>query len=65
VVESEHREGERCWDAGWEGHKLAQLLRLARLPLHQKLNWLEGAQRVVRELQRSAPSTASDDPPEQ
>lgn len=41
---------ERVWDRGWDGHALAQLRRLARLPLPDKLDWLESAQRVVAHL---------------
>jgi hypothetical protein len=48
---------ERAWEAGWEGHSLAQLRRLARLPLWEKLAWLEEAQRLAARLaaQRGAP----------
>ena len=34
------------WDRGWEEHKRRQLVRLARLPFAQKLEWLEEAQRL-------------------
>ena len=44
---------EQLWESGWEGHSLAQRRRLARLPLSEKLRWLEEAQRVVAHLQRS------------
>lgn len=36
---------ERLWERGFEGHERAQLLRLAKLPLADKLDWLEQAQR--------------------
>ena len=38
------------WDSGWDEHKKRQLRRLARLPLSQKLAWLEEAQRVAEKL---------------
>jgi len=38
---------ERAWDVGWEGHELAQLRRRAALPLAQKIQWLEDAQRMA------------------
>lgn len=38
------------WDGGWEGHRRAQLLRLANLPLIEKLRWLEEAQVLLRHL---------------
>ena len=41
---------DRQWELGWEGHADAQLRRLARLPLIDKLAWLEEAQRVVDHL---------------
>lgn len=44
---------ERVWERGWDGHARAQRLRLARLPLSDKLDWLEEAHRVVRHLTRS------------
>ncbi len=43
---------ERLWEKGWEGHQGAQRRRLARLPLSEKLAWLEQAHAVVRHLQR-------------
>ena len=39
-----------AWDKGWSGHHEEQLRRLARLPLTEKLKWLEEADRVVRHL---------------
>jgi hypothetical protein len=38
------------WESGWEEHKHSQFLRLARLPLSDKLSWLEQAHRVVLQL---------------
>ena len=39
--------GERVWEQGWQDHELRQLERLARLPLSDKLAWLEEAHRLV------------------
>lgn len=41
---------EQTWERGWDGHALEQLRRLARLPLSDKIAWLEQAQRVARHL---------------
>jgi hypothetical protein len=40
-------DAEHGWESGWEGHAHAQRSRLARLPLPEKLEWLESAHRVV------------------
>lgn len=55
----------RLWEAGWEGHSLAQRQRMARLSIGQKLQWLEDAHRLVRQLERArsaspAPAPAHD-----
>ena len=57
---------DRGWDAGWEGHEIAQRKRLARLSLIEKLEWLESAHRLARHLRRpdSIPRTPHDDPRE-
>jgi hypothetical protein len=41
---------EQVWEAGWEGHELAQMRRLARLSLAEKLDWLEDAHQMVKRL---------------
>jgi len=38
------------WDRGWSEHKTRQLVRFARLPLAEKLAWLESAQAFVNAL---------------
>ncbi len=43
----ENEEQTEQWDRGWREHKVRQMLRLARLPLAEKLSWLEGAQTLV------------------
>ncbi len=41
----------RRWEAGWKGHELAQLKRLSKLTLEQKIRWLESAQEMVHTMQ--------------
>ncbi len=38
------------WEHGWDEHDRMQLQRLARLPLAEKLAWLEEAHRIVMQL---------------
>ena len=38
---------DRQWERGWDGHLVAQLRRMARLPFAEKLEWLEEAQRLA------------------
>ena len=45
------REG-HVWESGWQGHADAQRARLARLPLEEKLRWLEEAQHLLTYLRR-------------
>ena len=40
------------WESGWEGHAEAQRARIARLPLREKLRWLEEAQHLLLHLRR-------------
>ena len=42
-----HDQQDEQWDRGWREHKIRQLVRLSRLPLAEKLSWLEGAQTLV------------------
>lgn len=42
---------ERRWEPGWDGHERAQLIRMSRLTLDEKLVWLEEAHRLIREIQ--------------
>jgi hypothetical protein len=44
---------QREWERGWDGHSQAQRRRLARMPLVEKLAWLEEAHRLIRHLERS------------
>ncbi len=47
---------------GWQTHRDAQARRLARLPLSEKLAWLEEAQRLVDHI-RSQRTTGDPDEP--
>lgn len=40
------------WPRGFEEHTLAQRRRLAKLPLSERLRWLEEAHEVARKLER-------------
>jgi hypothetical protein len=40
------------WPRGWAEHTDAQRRRLARLPLVEKLRWLEEAQKLAEHLRR-------------
>lgn len=43
---------ERYWETGWQGHERAQLRRMARWPLWEKIRWLEQAAELVNSLER-------------
>ena len=49
------------WEQGWGGHETEQLVRLSRLPLPDKLRWLEEAHHLVLHLSRATPSAAPAD----
>ena len=42
------------WEHGWDEHERMQLRRLARLPLADKLAWLEEAHRLVMQLGKAS-----------
>lgn len=48
------------WPRGFDEHELAQRRRLARLPLAEKLKWLEEAHRVVLALRRRSDEERGD-----
>jgi len=52
-MSDERRDVDDGWDAGWQEHKVRQLLRLARLPFPEKLEWLERAQVLANRLAES------------
>jgi hypothetical protein len=43
----------RVWERGYDDHKLQQLIRLSKLSLPEKLQWLEDAHRLVRQLEQA------------
>lgn len=45
--------GDREWEHGWEGHADAQIRRLARLTLAEKLRWLEETERLVKAIEQA------------
>ena len=49
---------DRRWTRGWDDHQQAQLQRLARLSLAEKLAWLEEAHAIVRHLERTRAAAA-------
>jgi hypothetical protein len=51
-MSTDQSEQDDGWPRGWEGHERAQRRRIARLPLSEKLEWLEQAYKVARHLQR-------------
>jgi hypothetical protein len=50
---------ERVWEQGWKDHRRRQLERLARLPLADKLTWLEEAHRMVLHIKSGTERTIS------
>lgn len=46
-------DGDHGWDRGWNEHNVRQLVRLARLPFAEKLDWLEEAHRLAEAIRPS------------
>jgi len=46
-------EPDQGWDRGWSEHKIRQLVRLARLPFSEKLDWLENAHALAQAIRPS------------
>ena len=38
------------WDRGWEEHRRRQLIRMSKLTLAQKIQWLEDMQAIFEQL---------------
>ncbi|HEX3358814.1 MAG TPA: hypothetical protein VHS31_17690 [Tepidisphaeraceae bacterium] len=52
---------DHAWEQGWEDHELQQMRRLAKLPLSEKIAWLEEAQRLMSQLtKQNSPPPAGD-----
>ena len=47
-------QAEYCWEKGWQGHEDAQLRRMARWSLREKIRWLEEAAKLVESLRKQA-----------
>ena len=47
------------WEKGWVGHERAQMSRLARLSLADKIQWLEEAQELVLSVSRARQMTVA------
>ena len=59
-MSGETTDEERFWEAGFEGHAEAQMRRLGRLPLSERLAWLEEAQRLAARIAAARKAAASD-----
>jgi hypothetical protein len=55
---------QRVWERGWDEHERLQLVRMAKLSLAQKLEWLEQAHRLVRQFEAQRKSAQSPNPGE-
>ena len=53
-------EPDQGWDRGWSEHKIRQLVRLARLPFSEKLDWLENAHALAQAIRPSKNATLRD-----
>ena len=53
-------ERDQGWDRGWNEHKIRQLVRLARMPFSEKLDWLENAQALAEAIRPSKNATPPD-----
>ncbi|MFC1868092.1 hypothetical protein ACFL0H_08180 [Thermodesulfobacteriota bacterium] len=51
-MSEDYKKSERLWELGWDGHEKAQLLRMSRLSLREKIKWLEEAQEVFENLSK-------------
>ena len=41
------------WDRGWEEHKRRQLIRMSKLTLDQKIQWLEDMQALYEKIAKA------------
>ena len=57
---------ESGWDCGWEEHRRRQLVRMSRLTMAQKLQWLEDMQVLYEKLAKAQklPSSKPDTGPQ-
>ncbi len=54
---------QRVWERGWDEHERLQLVRMAKLSLAQKLEWLEQAHRLVLQFEANRKSRDSSNAP--
>jgi hypothetical protein len=54
---------ETMWENGWRGHEQAQMRRLARLSLADKIQWLEDAQALVGHILQARQRAIAAHPP--
>ena len=52
--------GDHGWDRGWNEHKVRQLVRMARMPFAEKLDWLENAHALAEAIRPSKNATPRD-----
>lgn len=43
---------QQAWEQGWDGHRKAQLLRMAKSSFAEKLKWLDDAQAALNHFSR-------------
>ena len=53
-------DGVHGWDRGWNEHKVRQLVRMARMPFAEKLDWLENAHALAEAIRPSKNATPRD-----
>jgi hypothetical protein len=63
MSEPDDRDQQRVWERGWDEHERLQLLRMAKLSLAQKLEWLEQAHRLVLQFEANRKSRDSSNAP--
>jgi hypothetical protein len=62
-INDNNNSDDTIWESGWDGHELAQMRRLAKLTMEQKIRWLESAQEMVWWMQQSQPAKNESVPP--
>lgn len=52
-MDMDNQQPDDGWDRGWDEHKIRQMVRLSRLTMPQKLEWLEEMQRLLEKVSHS------------
>ena len=47
---NKYPDSEQIWERGWDGHELAQMVRMSKLSFPEKIKWLEEAQELMEKL---------------